>query len=146
MAAVPDILEALETRVKAVLPSSYKRLRYTYDLEKNDLRKADNGYCIGVGAGETVTGSNKAATIDQTFFMVITDRYTNRTSDKNERTILKSIYTQLETIYKDIFQSKAGLGSIILVVQGFSFDEPEKLSDGTLSVRMDFSIKYRVTT
>lgn len=146
MGAVTDILGAIETRVQAVLPNTYSRLRYTYDLEKNEFRDIEDGYAIGVASGETVTGINRAATFDQTFFVIITDRYINRGTDAKEREILKDIYDNLETVYKDIFQSKAGLGNIILVVQDIGFEEPEKLSDGTLSVRMNFTVKYRVAT
>jgi hypothetical protein len=146
MSTVSSILDAVDVRVKAVLPSAYNRLKYSYELEKNDKRTQAKGYGTGVGAGETVSGTNKSATIDQTFFVVITGEYANRNNDTAERTLLGNIYGDLELVYKDLFQSKAGLGSIILVVSGFSIEEPIILADGVLSVRMNFIIKYREQT
>lgn len=144
--AQSEILEALETRLKAVLNNSWKRLSYSYELEKNSFRDSKYGYAVQVLGGSTVEGTTIAATIDQEFAIILTARYENKSSDKEEREAIKFIYDNLETAYLDIYTSKIGLTSNelrVLNVNELSVEEVERISDNVIGVRASFTIKHR---
>ena len=145
MSAQTDILNAIESRVNAVLPS-YKRLKYSYDLEKNNKRVSDDAYGIGAGAGSSVEGTFRTITMDQEFFVILTKDFGGRSDDNAERTALKAIYDDMETLYRDLFQSKIGIPSVVYLVSELSLDEPEKIADNVISVRMSFTVKHRKST
>lgn len=145
MSAQTDILNAIESRVNAVLPS-YKRLKYSYDLEKNNKRASDDAYGIGAGAGLSVEGTFRTITMDQEFFVILTKDFGGRSDDNAERTALKAIYDDMETLYRDLFQSKIGIPSVVYLVSELSLDEPEKIADNVISVRMSFTVKHRKST
>jgi len=145
MSAQADILNAIESRVNAVLPS-YKRLKYSYDLEKNNKRASDDAYGIGAGAGSSVEGTFRTITMDQEFFVILTKDFGGRSDDNAERTALKAIYDDMETLYRDLFQSKIGIPSVVYLVSELSLDEPEKIADNVISVRMSFTVKHRKST
>lgn len=144
MSAQTDILNAIESRVNVVLPS-YKRLKYSYDLEKNNKRTSDDAYGIGAGAGSSVEGTFRTITMDQEFFVILTKDFGGRSDDNAERTALKAIYDDMETLYRDLFQSKLGIPAVVYLVSELSLDEPEKIADNVMSVRMNFTVKHRKT-
>ena len=145
MSAQTEILNAIESRVNAVLPS-YKRLKYSYDVEKNNKRASDDAYGIGAGAGSSVEGTFRTITMDQEFFVILTKDFGGRSDDNAERTALKAIYDDMETLYRDLFQSKIGIPSVVYLVSELSLDEPEKIADNVISVRMSFTVKHRKST
>ena len=145
MSAQTDILNSIESRVNAVLPS-YKRLKYSYDVEKNNKRASDDAYGIGAGAGSSVEGTFRTITMDQEFFVILTKDFGGRSDDNAERTALKAIYDDMETLYRDLFQSKIGIPSVVYLVSELSLDEPEKIADNVISVRMSFNVKHRKST
>jgi hypothetical protein len=145
MSAQTDILNAIESRVNVVLPS-YKRLKYSYDVEKNNKRASDDAYGIGAGAGSSVEGTFRTITMDQEFFVILTKDFGGRSDDNAERTALKAIYDDMETLYRDLFQSKLGIPSVVYLVSELSLDEPEKIADNVISVRMGFTVKHRKST
>ena len=144
MSAQTDILNAIESRVNVVLPS-YKRLKYSYDLEKNNKRTSDDAYGIGAGAGSSVEGTFRTITMDQEFFVILTKDFGGRSDDNAERAALKAIYDDMETLYRDLFQSKLGIPAVVYLVSELSLDEPEKIADNVMSVRMNFTVKHRKT-
>ena len=66
------ILTAMQTRIDA-LSLGRNRLKYSYDLEKNNTRSERNAYGFGIGAASEVSGTNKSLTLDQEFFVVLTE-------------------------------------------------------------------------
>ena len=142
-----DILNAIDTKVAELLPS-YTRLAYSYDLEKNQSRNSDNSFAIGVGSAESTEGVLKSVTLNQNFFVVLSATTHNRSSDAKEIEALKTIYDDIETIYKDFVLSRMDLPNIVMVVDSLSLDEPEKIAQNVISVKANFNIMHRksVTT
>ena len=136
------ILGAIETRIEA-LSLGRGKLSYSYDLEKSGKRSEKNAYGYGAGAGSSTPGTLKSVTMDQEFFVVLTENYTGRSNDDKEVIALKSIYDDMEVIYQDFVSSKLGINSTVLLVSEISLDEPEKISENTLSVRATFIVKHR---
>lgn len=143
--AQTDILAAIDARIAAVLPA-YKRLKYSYDLEANDYRGSKSAFGVGAGAGSSVDGTHKSITMDQSFFVVLTETYGGRQNDTAERAALNTIYDNIETLYLDFFQSKLGLSSVVYLVSSLELDEPEVLADNVISVKMNFTVKHRKQT
>ena len=102
------ILNAIETRITA-LSLGRSKLKYSYDLEKNEKRGESNAYGYGAGAGNAVPGTLKAVTMDQEFFVVLSEGYANRGKDDKEVIALKAIYDDLEVIYQEFAVSKLGI-------------------------------------
>ena len=139
------ILNAIDARMAALLPS-YSRLAYSYDLEKNNLRSEKNAWGAGAGSADIAEGVMKSLTLAQSFFVVITDTYTNRTKDTKEIEALKSIYDALEIITLDFISSKLGIPATVLVVEAVGLDEPENISENTISIKANFIIRHRKAT
>jgi len=136
------ILNAIEARITA-LSLGRTKLKYSYDLEKNGKRSENNAYGYGVGGGEGVPGTLKAVTMDQEFFVVLTENYENRSNDNKEVIELKGIYDDMEVIYQDFVSSKLGINSTVLLVSNISLDEPEKISENTIAVKARFTVRHR---
>ena len=143
MSNVGDILTALKSRIEAVVPSSWKELRYIYELEKNDFRTVEARFGAGVEAGNTVAGPARQITIDHTFFVVLARRAVGRKSDENERTAITDLYDKMELIQEEVFQQKLGIPGVVFLVSDISYDEPERIGDGIISLRGLFTIKHR---
>lgn len=135
------ILNAIDTRMAALLPS-YGRLKYSYELDKNSSR-SDNCWGAGVGAGNWSQGVMQATTLDQTFFVVITEKLVNRNSDSGEIAALKTVYDNLDTVYRDFASSKLGIPTTVLVVSEVNLEEPIKIGENIISVKMNFIVKHR---
>jgi len=138
------ILEAMELRMVA-LDLGRTKLDYTYDLEKNSKRGEANSYGLGVGSGGESLGTNKSLTLDQEFFVVLTQIYTPRSDDAAEKLALTSLYDDLEVITRDFANTKIGAPEIVLVVAQTDIEAPEKITDTTLALRANFNIKHRAT-
>jgi hypothetical protein len=145
MSAPTDILTAIETRVGSVLPS-YKRLEHSYDLEANSSRVSDGAYGVGSGAANSAEGTLRTLTLDHEFFVILSKKFGGRSGDAADRAALKQIYDDIELLYKDLFQSKLGIPSIVYLVSELSLDTPELIGDNVISVRMNFIVKHRVST
>lgn len=143
--SVSSILTSLESSVSTTLGASWSELDHVYELEDNNFRSGTNSYGIGTLDGSDVLGTNKAITVDFNFFVVLSKTFINRTGDNKERLALSDIYDQFEAINQNVFQKKLNNDNILLV-QGISYDQPERVDKGTIAVRVNFTIKYRNQT
>lgn len=137
------ILNAIDTRMAALLPS-YSRLKYSYEVAKNSAR-SDNCWGAGVGAGTFVQGVMQSTTLDQEFFVILTEKLVNRNSDTAEIAAIKTVYDNLDTVYRDFASSKLGIPNTVLVVSEVNLEEPVKIGENIISVRMNFIVKHRKT-
>ena len=139
------ILSAIETRITS-LSTGRTKLSYSYDLEKNNTRSERSAYGFGAGSADHVEGVMKTVTLDQEFFVVLTETFVNRSGDSKESESINAIYEDMESINADFVSSKLGIPSTILVVQSTGMDAPEKISENTISVKAHFIIKHRKAT
>lgn len=141
-----EILNAIETQLAILLPQ-HTRLSYSYDLQKNNSRNGSTAYGFGIGAGSPDNaGVIKSVTLDQDFFVVITESFVNRSCDTDENDSLKIVYNNIETVLTSFSSSKLGISSIILLIEQPALDEPEKIGENTISVKANFIIKHRKIT
>lgn len=140
---VKQINDAIETRIAAVLTGETE-LEYKLDIAKNNFRNSAERYaCIPLDA-ETTEGINLHYTLNHTFQVILTKGYVNRHDDSPQRTATFDLYTDMDTVIKDLVLSKAGLPGIIIVIQGLTLSEPEYLTEDNVAVlRANFIVKYR---
>lgn len=145
MSNISSILTSLASQTATLLGSDWKELDYVYDLEMNEFRSSDKRYGVGALSGSSVSGTTKSVTVDFSFFVVLTRTYVNRSDDGNERAVLSDIYDKIDTLNEAIFQRKLNNANVLLVSE-LSFDSPEKIDTGTISVKVNFVVKYRDQT
>jgi hypothetical protein len=138
------ILNAIDSRMAVLLPN-HKRLDYSYELEKNSTR-SDDSWGAGAGSSDWTTGVTKSVTLDSNFFVVIGNKFTNRSNDNGEIAALKEVYDNIETVFLDFASSKLGISSTVLVVESLTLDEPEKIGKNIISVKANFVVKHRKAT
>lgn len=143
--SISSILTSLESKVSDVLGNQWSTLDYVYELEDNSFKTGHKRFGVGVSSGSSVAGTSKAVTYDFTFFVVLASNYVNKSSDENERSVLSDIYDQFNEIDKNVFQKKLNNASV-LVVSELSYDSPERIDKNTISVRVDFTVKFRNQT
>lgn len=139
-----NIITSLTTQVSTTLGANWSELKYVYDIERNEYRNK-NGYGVGVGSSNTVSGTNKASTYDLNCFVVLTETFNNRVNDSNQRVAIANLLTAKESIDTNVFQKKLNNASVLLV-QEIGMDEPTVIDDSTLSLRFNYIIKYRIQT
>lgn len=140
------ILNAIDTRIAAVLSASWSRMPYSYEIEKNDYRGMQYSWGSGALDGSTSEGTTNAVTMDQDFFVTLAVAHDNRKTDQSERSAINTIYDNLEDIWRDFYTSKLGASSVVLTVSAFDLDEPERPADNIVSVRATFTVKHRKST
>lgn len=143
--SISSILTSLENQVSTTLGSGWKELQYVYTLEDNNFKNNRSRYGVGAESGDSVTGTNKAITVDFQFFVVLVKSFVNRGGDAREREVLSEIYDEFETINQNVFQKKLNNANVLLV-SDLSYESPERIDKGTLAVRVNFTIKYRNQT
>jgi hypothetical protein len=143
--SVSNILTSLNNQVQSTLGQNWRELDYVYNLENNNFKNASLGFAVGVKTGNQVTGTNKSATVDQVFFVSLTECFVNRYDDAKERQAISNLYDQIDAVTKDIFQKKLN-NDKILVVQSFDYEEPNNPDESTVALTVNFIIKYRNNT
>lgn len=142
--SVSSILTSMTNQVSTLLGSDWHELRYIYNLEDNDGR-LKSGYGVGASDGSSVSGTNKAITLDFDFFIVLMKGFSNRNSDTKEREVLSEIYDKFEEINENIFQKKLN-NTEVLLVQNISYESPKRIDKSTIAVAVNFTVKYRNQT
>lgn len=142
MSIVLDIKNALELRINSILPS-FKRSKFVFDIISNPSNMI-NVYAIRPLDAQTVSGSNKTATIDQEFEIELATRYnTANESDTDLEIKVYNLYQEHEKLYKNLFRENFLLDRV-LVVQSFRLTRPDISSENNfVSIIATYSIKYR---
>ena len=144
MTSPADILTSLDSQVSTTLGATWTELQYIYDLERNPA-DTDKRYGVGAGSGGSGPGVNKAVTMNFDFFVVLAKRFINSDDDVRQRAVLSEIYEEFETLDINIFQKKLNNANVLLV-SDLNYEDPEIIGKQTMSVRVNFTIKYRNQT
>jgi hypothetical protein len=145
MSALSTIVTALETQIQTTLGASWVELDYVYDLDKNDARRAQLGWGVAIGSSNTATGPTKAVTYDQTVSVILAKKYTPRSSDESQKSIVLDLVTKKELLDIEIFQKKINTSDVLLV-QEIGMDEPVTTNDNIVFLRFNYIVKYRNQT
>lgn len=141
---VGDIISAFETRVATILGAGWNELKYKYDIAQNNYKQNKQKYGVIPLSGSTVDGIMTYYTMEQDFRLILTDGFVNDFDDTSLQASVADLTNKLDDIYKDLYSSKLGIPSTVIVVSSFTIEQPEVLDDNNVIVmQADFTIRYR---
>lgn len=141
---VEQINNAITSRVTNVLGSTYSQLDYILDVSKNQFFGNKRRFGVRPLSGASVIGVTRQYTIDQEFEIIITHDFVNVTNDSDQRAKQFILYDQMDSIFVDLFLTKANIPNIILNIEAITLGEPEFNLDESLAVlRSQIVVKYR---
>jgi len=146
---ITTLLTGINTRVLAVLGSSYSELGYIVDVTDNPFKGSSKSY--GTLAGdvsevETSAGVLGSYTVTQNFTVKVTNKWaTSQAGDSSKRSTMVALLEKCLLIYKDLVNNKAGSPNIVLnVLDGMetvnTFHDEENVCEATMSI----GILYRI--
>lgn len=141
---VTTIISGIEARLAAVL-TAYDPLRYYFDLAKNDYAGNNSRYAVIPKEVEAQAGVIRSVTVNQDFQIVLTNGYRNNPkSDTDLQAVVKDLYDKMDDVLHDLFLTKLGSPSIVLLVTLNSIEEPEILEENkVIALRMNMNVRYR---
>ena len=141
---VTDIITGIETRLAAVL-TTYDPLRYYFDITKNDYAGNNNRYAVVPKEVETQVGVVRSVTVNQDFQIILTSGYRNNPkSDTDLQAVIKDLYDKMDDVLNDLYLTKLGAPSIVLLLTLSGIEEPEILEDNkVIALRMNIKVRYR---
>lgn len=141
---VQQIREKLDEKVRTATGLLVTdRLRFIFDVEKNDSRTVDDGFGVRYLGGFSASTVNKFYTIDQSFEIILTKRIPRQQDDDDALGSFNTLFDRADLIFKEILDTQIDL-SFVLLVSEPSMDEPEILQDGSYAVlRLQVTVKYR---
>ena len=144
---VKNIIDNSKTQAIAVLPSTYKELRYIHSVENNDIRNATNGFAVRPLGASTAESVLKTYTLDHEFELILTNTDPRRLNDSQIEDALDDMYDQADDVFVKFVNSNLALPGIVLRVSDPTISEPELLNEEKLIVlRMQYTVKYRSPT
>jgi hypothetical protein len=141
---VEQIDNAITGVIAGVLPT-YSELHHIYAIEKNNLNDNSDRYGVAVGGVSSTDGIIKSSTVDQAFQVILTQGYiSSQDSDEKIRAAINELHDKMDEVLAAVYNKKAGLPQLVLVVTLDSMSEPEILEeDNVVALRMDLVVKYR---
>jgi hypothetical protein len=141
---VSQIIDGIEGRIAVVVPT-FSALRYYYDITKNDYKGNSSRYSVIPKSIEPQAGVIRSVTVNQDFAITLTDGYRNDPkSDEDLQDKIKNLYDKHDDILNDLFLTKLGVSSIVLLTTLSGFDEPEILEDNkVVALTMNITVRYR---
>lgn len=145
---VEDIVEALQTQIEYVEPD-LSRLDFVIDAQKQyqNLRSQANRYGVfplDATVDQVVTNYY---VVDHDFRVQLLREYANRGDDSNQRAVTYALYDDMDTIIRQVHQSRLACPDIIKNVLLSSISEPEFFEDSNVALlEAIFVIKYNKST
>jgi|SRR5210317_765541 len=142
---VEQILDAIELEVEN--ETGFAKLKYNYNIAMNDAIKNSKRFGVRPKEASVTSGITNVYTVDHTFTVDLVLGYeSNAQNDATLQTRVKTLYNKMDEVIKAMHLNKAGLPSIVLVVNLDSIAEPEINEENKIvSLSADFIIKYRNT-
>ncbi len=142
---VSSIVDQAEAIALSVLGSTWKKLRWTYDLEKNEGRVASSGYGIRPGAAEPVSGIIHNETLLQEFTLILSGDLTRVDSDDETQAVLDTLYDKADLVFKQFVLLKLNLSGTVLKVDERALEAPIKTKNNLVFLESRFQVMYRQT-
>lgn len=133
-------------QLTASLGSAPIRLKFIYEVEKNDARVLRNGYGIrALGAIPSAASITQAITLDQDFEVILTDTVPNSSNDDQREDVVDKLFSSGEDISAEFINTRINIPLTVLKVSQPTFQLPEFL-DGkkALVFRMLVTVTYRI--
>lgn len=131
-----QIRGSMETEALVVLGSSYQKLAYLENIQKNSFRTGNDRYGVRALDALQNPGVTKQVTLTQTFELILTKGYVeSAVSDNNQVSKSYELRALMLEIYKHFINTKAGLPGIVLNVNNLNVASPEYLEDDKLVIQ-----------
>ena len=146
-----NLVEQIYDGIRGVITSnlsSYSELAYVHELSENSFAKGGKFYGVRpLAASQSPTSILKHYTVDQDFEIILMSDFVNtHGTDEDLRSVINSLYADIDTVFVNSVSSKVGIPNIVLVVGEYSIQEPEILEDNNVvALRATISVKYRNT-
>lgn len=140
---VGDITNEIRDQVGTLLPNR-KLSAYIWSLESNTTKGNKEVYSVRMGAGNSVSGTNKTITLDQDFEVILSSEFKNKAdNDAALDGVIYALYQDAQTVMVELYQRKLNL-SRVLVVQSLELGEPSIDNDiNIVNISLRFNVKYR---
>ncbi len=144
MANVTDIVNSINARIQAVLPT-YAPLDYLYEIEKNNYQRNSKRFGTRVAAGLQINTTLKKISVAQTFSVTLTDFYkSNNNSDSDKQATVLSLSDDLIAVMVDLIFTKIGLPDTVLNTELGGLADPLFIEESNVCImEMDITISYR---
>ena len=145
MGIITDLTSGIESTMATTLGAAYSKLPYVNDITKNNFNANNNRYGVLVGSSSQSDTVTKHVTMSQSFTMVITKAYIDDgVSDTDSQSKQQEIQDLVLDVFKDLYNTKAGVPLIFLNITDLSVGEPEIVNESEfLAIRASFNILYR---
>lgn len=142
---VEQINDGIESRISTVLGATFTKLDYVFDVERNQSKKNNKRYASRPLSATTVATINRAFTLDHDFEIILTQDYKEKNkTDLEQQQATMDLFSRMDDIYKDLYNTKIGLPSIVLNIPVISIAEPEYIEEHHIVVlRGIVVVKYR---
>lgn len=135
MAEINTIITGINTRVAAVLGSTYSAMAFIVDPNENNFKGSNKKY--GVMAADITQTEDKGVTgsytVTQNFTIKLTTDYaSNNTGDAARLTGVNTLLEKHLEIYKDLHKNRCGAPSTVVQTLDFTVDEPEYLENNNV--------------
>ena len=145
MDVVGSILDGVKAEVAAALGVGYQELAYKDAIADNEEDQAQKAYGVRAGASSPAPGVNRVITADQIFEIILTDVFTDDSSDEESDTLLRTMYSNAVAIFQRLVNTRAGAASYVINVTEPAFQAPQIFPDQAIvSLRMQVTIRWRV--
>jgi hypothetical protein len=139
---VEQITNAIEAKIVTLVTNSVK-LSHTIEIDKNNFQRNKNRHGVRPLSAANPININGCVVLEQPFQVILTEGYINRGgNDSKQETARDLLYNRIDTVMKDLLQSKIGLSFVVNV--GFiSLNSPEYLEEDSIAIlRGDFTLLY----
>lgn len=140
-------VERIKDELNTIAAASYagaSKIRYLYDLSKNDSRTPAKGYGVKVLSGVPTDTLTKSFTIDQDFELILADTIARTHDDEQREEVIDRLFDRADDIAVTATNTKVNLSSIVIDVSAPSYGEPEFFDENKIvALRTQFTVKYR---
>ena len=142
---ITDLTTGIKASMATTLGASFSELPYVIDVDHNNFDTNNNRYGLVVGTSTQAETVTKYITMSQTFTMVITKAYIeDGISDADSQTKNLEAQDLVLDLYKDLYNTKAGVPSVFLNITDLSVADVEYSQESEfLVIRASFNILYR---
>lgn len=143
MNLVEQIYDSLTTVVTGVVGSEYKFMRRIFQPDLNDLRNAKKAYAVRHLSAADASSETRHYTLDHGFEVMLMQTIVDRGDDRETQSTINELYDLADDVIRTVFLQKAGLPSIVMIVNRPSISEPEIIGGDCVLLRISFNVKYK---
>lgn len=141
--SVSSLVSSIKEKTAYLLGNEWSEINYVNDTEKNTSKGVTNRYGVRALPSVEVPGVTKAVTTDQTFEVVLTDRFINNNlSDSAEQTVSQTLQDKALSLYRYYIETRLNNLNVLNLTE-YTCEEPE-VNEKSKYVTVRFTFKVRL--